>query len=193
MSNWYFTFPKHWGNFWDGARSGLFFTHRSYAYVIQAVTQESDSRLTHCQEWTVDSNRQKKKISKIVILKHGGSEENYGACLQENAQGLSIMISVDSSTMNHRKWGGHRETWEIWAADSERTGNHLSRESSCQWNALTLSPGMVFFLAQCTSTAFQGKMQFPSYISGRIITANRWNLCCAVDLWNIRWCRKLLS
>lgn len=42
------------------ARPGLFFPHGSYAYVIQAVTQESDSRLTHCQEWTVDSNRQKK-------------------------------------------------------------------------------------------------------------------------------------
>lgn len=45
------------------ARPGLFFPHGSYAYVIQAVTQESGSRLTNCQEWTVDSNRQKKKKS----------------------------------------------------------------------------------------------------------------------------------
>ena len=140
------------------------------------------------RQWIVTG----RNISKTVVLKHGGSEESHGACLQENAQGLSYMISVGSSTMNHRKWGGHRKTWEIWAADSEGTGNHLSWESSCHWNVLTLSPGRVFFLAQCTSTAFQGKMQFPSHISGRIITANRWNLCCA-DLWNIRWCRKLLS
>ena len=86
------------------ARPGLFFPHGSYAYVIQAVTQESGSRLTNCQEWTVDSNRQKKKkISKTMVLKHGGSEESHGACLQENVQGLSFMISVHSSTMSHRK------------------------------------------------------------------------------------------
>lgn len=85
-----------------------------------------------------------------------------------------------------------RDVDQVRNADSGGTGHHVLLDSSCHRNALlksthTLSPRGVFFLAQCTSNALQGKMQSVAPIFGRIITVKIWNLCHAADLWNIRW------
>lgn len=84
-----------------------------------------------------------------------------------------------------------RDVGQVRTAHSGGTGHHLSLGSSCHRNVplkstCTLSPRRVFFLAQCTSNALQGKIRSVVPIFGRIITSKSWNLCNAADLWNIR-------
>ena len=122
-----------------------------------------------------------------MTLKHCTSDESYGACLLEMLMDpASWFLRIPKpwttgSGVATERCGPGKNCW-FWGNRTPPVTGLLLLQEFTTISKKGIFPGPVHLNYLSRQNA-----QSPSHTSGRILTANRWNLCPAADLWNIRY------